>query len=340
MSLATATMPSPSKCAAPILVTGATGFVGAILCEVLVARGYRVLAAVRGQDDAQRLQCRTQVQVVVCGDLSPCQEWRRALAGVGAVVHLAADSRNLHRLDATAVAAYRQVNTESTLNLARQAAAAGVKRFVFVSSVKVMGECSRQPLVEDGLPTPATPYAISKWEAEQGLADLAGRSALEVVVLRPPLVYGPGMRGSMVHLLQAVRRGVPLPLGSVRNRRGFLHVRNLADAIAVCATHAEAANRTYLLDDGETISIPEWLRRFAEAMGCDARLFPFPVPVLQGLGKAFGRGADIDRLTADLEVDSGRIVRELGWRRPLNLDAGIVDTGVWLASLARRSGRR
>lgn len=300
------------------LVTGATGFVGTALCVRLAASGYEVVPAVRSKSGLPH--------EVVVGNLDVSTDWRPALAGCDAVVHLAA---RVHVMNDTAqdpLALYRETNTEATLNLARQAAQAGVRRFVFISTIKVNGEGRDAPYRETDAPAPQDTYAISKWEAEQGLRRIAQDTGLEVVVLRPPLVYGPGVKANFQHLLRTVARGWPLPLGAIRNRRSLLYLGNFVDAIRVCVEHPDAAGQTFLLDDGQAVSTPELVRAVARAMGRPARLLPVPVGVLGFMGTLLGKRAAVVRLTGSLHVDSSAIRSRLGWEPPYSMEAGLTAT--------------
>ena len=242
-----------------IAVTGATGFVGQALCSHLLAHDHAVVPVVRHASGL--------AGEVIVGNIDGATDWQPALSGCDAVVHLAA---RVHVMDDTAhdpLALYRATNTDGTLNLARQAAAAGVKRFVFISSIKVNGEGRDAPYRETDMPAPEDAYAISKWEAEQGLQQIAADTGLEVVILRPPLVYGPGVKANFLRLLQTVKRGWPLPLGAVRNRRSLLFLGNFVDAIRLCVEHPAAAGQTFLLDDGQAVSTPELIRAVARCHG-------------------------------------------------------------------------
>lgn len=301
-----------------VLVTGATGFVGSALCGHLKAAGHTVTAAVRHSAGLPG--------EMVIGEMSPLTNWRFALAGCDAVVHLAA---RVHVMDDTSdnpLALYRATNTAATLNLARQAAQAGVKRFVFVSSVKVNGEGRDAPYRETDPPAPEDDYAISKWEAEQRLLQIARETDLEVVILRPPLVYGPGVKANFRRLLDVVACGWPLPLGAIRNRRSLLYLGNFVDAIRVCLEHPAAAGQTFLLDDGRPVSTPELVRAIARAMGRPARLIPVPVGALAFAGALLGKRAAVARLTGSLQVDSSAIRARLGWTPPYTMEAGLAAT--------------
>ena len=301
-----------------VVVTGATGFVGKALCVEFVAHGHAVVPAVR------RASC--LAGEVVVGDIDGATDWTTALAACDAVVHLAA---RVHVMDDTAhdpLAQYRATNTDATLNFARQAAQVGVKRFVYISTIKVNGEGRGTAYCETDAPAPGDAYAISKWEAEQGLQRIAGETGLEVVILRPPLVYGPGVKANFRQLLRTVERGWPLPLGAIRNRRSLLYLGNLVDAIRLCVEHPAAAGQTFLLDDGEAISTPELVRAVASAMGRPARLLAMPVGVLELVGILLGKRAAVARLTGSLYVDSSAIRSRLGWTPPYTLRQGLDAT--------------
>lgn len=301
-----------------VLVTGATGFVGKALCDVLTASGYGVVPAVRGRSGMPG--------EVVVGNLDVSTHWQDALSGCDAVVHLAARVHVMNDTVQDPLTVYRATNTEATLNLARQSARAGVRRFVFISSIKVNGEGRDEPYREIDPLAPEDPYALSKWEAEQGLWQIAQETGLEVVILRPPLVYGPGVKANFRRLLDTVARGWPLPLGAIRNRRSLLYLGNFVDAIRTCLEHPAAAGQTFLLDDGEPVSTPELVRAVARAMGRPARLLPVPIGVLEFVGTLLGRRAAVARLSGSLHVDSSAIRTRLGWTPPYTMEAGLAAT--------------
>jgi nucleoside-diphosphate-sugar epimerase len=301
-----------------ILVTGASGFVGTALGVHLTQRGNEVGRVVRTPHGTP--------QEIVIHHLDSVTDWRTALLGCDAIVHLAARVHVMHDSATDPVAVFREVNTLGTLNLATQAAAAGVKRLVYLSSIKVNGEGSAIPYRETDSPSPDDAYAISKWEAEQGLLAIAARTGLEVVILRPPLVYGSGVRANFRSLMNAVDRGWPLPLGMIRNRRSLVFLGNLIDAIRVCIDHPAAANKTYLVSDGEDVSTPELVRRLAAAMNRPARLLPVPPALLTLAGRLTGRHQAVSRLLGSLAIDSTAIQRDLGWRPPFSMAAGLQAT--------------
>jgi UDP-glucose 4-epimerase len=252
--------------------------------------------------------------------------WRSALGNCDAVVHLAARVHVMQDTAADPLALYWATNTDATLNLARQAAQAGVRRFVFVSSIKVNGEGRDAAYRESDAPAPEDAYAISKWEAEQGLWRIARETGLEVVVLRPPLVYGPGVKANFRRLLDTVVRGWPLPLGAIENRRSLLYLGNFVDAIRVCVEHPAAAGQTFLIDDGQPVSTPELVRAVARAMGRPARLLPVPAGMLNFAGALLGKRAAVARLTGSLWLDSSLIRARLGWIPPYSMAAGLAAT--------------
>ena len=263
------------------------------------------------------------IEPVVVGAINAATQWRPALIGCDTVVHLAA---RVHVMDdpvSSPLAEFRKANTEGTLNLVRQAAETNVKRFIFISTVKVNGEGRDAPYRETDAAAPGNAYAISKWEAEQGLHALARETGLEVVILRPPLVYGPGVKANFQRLIEVVQRGWPLPLGGVRNRRSLLYLGNFVDAIRLCIEHPAAAGQTFLLDDGEPVSTPELIRRLAHAMGRPARLLPVPPRLLEVAGMLVGKRAAVARLIGSLHVDSTAIRARLGWTPPFSLQQGL-----------------
>lgn len=301
-----------------VLLTGANGFVGRSLCKCLNAHGHVVVPAVRRVSGL--------AGEVVVGSFDGVTDWASALAACDAVVHLAARVHVMNDRAQDPLALYRATNTEATLNLARQAAQAGVKRFVFVSTIKVNGEGRDEPYRETDAPAPKDAYAVSKWEAEQGLLRIAADTGLEVVILRPPLVYGPGVKANFQRLLSTARRGWPLPLGAIRNRRSLLYLGNFVDAIRVCVEHPDAAGQTFLLDDGQPVSTPELIRAVARAMGRPVRLLAVPVGMLIFIGAMLGKRDAVARLTGSLWVDASLIRSRLGWAPPYSMEAGLTAT--------------
>jgi nucleoside-diphosphate-sugar epimerase len=265
------------------------------------------------------------VEQLVVDSVDGAANWTGALREVDAVIHLAA---RVHVMKDTApdpLAEFRRVNVHGTLNLTRQAAAAGVKRFVFVSSVKVNGESTLagQAFTEADAPNPQDAYGVSKLEAEQGLREIAAQAGMEVVVIRPPLVYGPGVKANFAALMRAVRRGWPLPLGAVHNQRSLVALDNLVDFIVTCTTHPQAANQTFLVSDAHDLSIPQLVRGLARAAGVPARLLPVPVWVLQAGATLLGKGDAVRRLCGNLQVDISKARELLAWVPPVAVDEGL-----------------
>lgn len=317
-----------------VLVTGATGFVGRHLVPLLLERGHAVRAAVRRPDGLP-----AGVETAAIAGIDAYTDWSAALDGVEAVVHLAARVHVMRDSAADPLAAFRAVNRDGTARLAESAAAAGVARFVYVSSIKAVCDESRpQPVTDATPPDPHSPYGVSKREAELALAEVAARTGMQACVLRPPLVYGPGVGGNFRTLLELVRRGVPLPLGAVDNHRSLLFVGNLADAVERCLTHPGAAGGTFLLHDGDPPSTPTLIREIAGALGVSARLIPMPAGALALAARLAGRSAAWDRVGGTLVVDDRGIRDALGWVPPHGRAQGLRATAEWFK--ARPHGRQ
>ena len=311
-----------------VLVTGAAGFVGRALCPALGAAGHQISVTVRRPETTVALG---QVQTRPARDVGPETDWRDSLAGIEAVVHLAARA-HVNKTSPDETDLHRRINAKGAVRLAEQAAAAGVRRLIFLSTVKVNGEASGEvPFRESDPPAPADAYGRSKWEAEQGLAEVAARTGILVVVLRPPLVYGPHVKGNFLTLLEVCRKAPPLPLASVANRRSLIYLGNLVDAILSCLTHPQPRG-TYVVRDGEDVSTPELIRRVATALGRPARLFPMPAPMVRLAGRLTGNSDAVSRLVDTLVVDDGRIRRDLGWAPPFTMREGLAHTAAWFAS--------
>jgi nucleoside-diphosphate-sugar epimerase len=312
-----------------VLVTGATGFVGREVCARLAARGVAVRAAVRTPGSGAADEVRV-------GEIDDSTDWRAALEGVDAVIHLAARVHMMGAAEQAQIAEYRRVNVGGTESLARQAAAAEVRRLVYASSIKVNGEGTHDvPYRPTDPPHPVDAYGISKWEAEEALWRVCAASGLEGVVVRPPLVYGPGVRANFLQLLKLVERGIPLPLGAVKNRRSLVFVGNLADALIRAAEHPAAAGRTYLVSDGAALSTADLVRGIATALARPARLVPIPPALLRLGGRVAGRGDVVERLCGSLEVDSAALASELGWTPPVAPLEGLRLTAEWFRGAAR-----
>jgi nucleoside-diphosphate-sugar epimerase len=286
----------------------------------------RILASTpgRGPSGADTLD------TVHVGDVGAGTDWSAAVQGIEAVVHLAARSHVLKERSGDPLAAYRAVNVEGTRRLAEQAAAAGVRRLIYLSSIKVNGEQTRdRAFSEQDLPRPEDAYGVSKWEAEQALWDIAARSRLEVVVLRPPLLYGGRVKGNFLSLMHAVARGMPLPIAAVNNRRSLLYVGSLSGAILQCIGHPVAAGKTYLVADGMDVSSPDLARLVGNALGRRARLVPVPAALLRLAGALAGRSATISRLLGSLQVDASKIRADLGWTGETDMSRGLAEAAAW-----------
>lgn len=328
-------MPQPH-----LLITGAGGFVGRVLVPLALARGHRVTAILRTADDLvvpRRL--RPALQVITGCDLSgdglaSHPLWQSATPP-DVVIHLAARAHVMDDDPVQADALYQQANPELTARVAEVAFARGVRRMLLVSSIKAQGEHSPpgQPLDEDQPCRPEDAYGRSKRAAEQVLLAQAAAAGREGVVVRPPLVYGPGVKGNLARLIRLLARGLPLPLGGIHNRRSLIFVGNLADALLCCATHPAAAGRTYLVSDDHDLSTPELLRRLAQAQGRPCRLLSVAPALLRPLLTGLGQGAAFARLSGSLQLDISRIRRELGWQPPWTIDDGLASciSGDWSA---------
>lgn len=306
-----------------ILITGANGFVG----QAVVRRLQQEPAI--GVRKALRSTPADTEDTVGIGEIGPDTDWTKALAGVNAVIHCAARVHIMNDAgSAESLTSFRKVNVEGTANLARQAAAAGVKRLVFVSSIKVNGETTTglAPYAYDSVPAPQDAYGISKWEAEQKLGDVARETGLEVTVVRPPLVYGPGVKANFLRLLLAVGRGMPLPFGLVDNRRSMVYVENLVDLLVQCACDQRAASQTFLVSDGNDLSTRGLIEHLARALQRQPRLINVPPSLMSAGARLLGKAEVADRLLGSLQVDIVHTCKTLNWRPPFSVDQGMAAT--------------
>jgi UDP-glucose 4-epimerase len=301
-----------------VLVTGANGFIGGHLCPLLESSGCEVVRAVRT----------AQSGAVAVGNMDGAADWSAALRGVEAVVHLAARVHIINDTAADPLAAFRAVNVAGSLDLARQAVAAGIKRFVFISSIKVNGErtADGRSFTATDEPSPEDPYGISKYEAELGLRKIAEETGMELVVIRPPLVYGSGVGANFRRLIKLAASGIPLPLASIDNRRSLVCVENLCDLIFQCLKNPAAAGQTFLVSDDQDVSTPELLRMLAAASGKKIRLFPMSGKLLRLASRIAGLTAEVERLFGSLQVDISHTKETLGWKPPFSLQDGIKRT--------------
>jgi len=302
-----------------VLVTGGNGFIGRHLCVALLNGGYKVKVAIRSKQGLINLP--SSVSPVFINDISSETKWEKALEGVDCVVHLANRAHVMREGAGDALSMFREVNVEGTINLAEQANSAGVKRFIFVSSVKVNGEVSSAPFSVDDMPAPEDPYGVSKMEAEQKLRSFCSRSNLELVMVRPPLVYGAGVKGNFATLLRMMKFRIPLPLGGVvNNRRSLVSVDNLVDLLITCIFHPAAVGQTFFVSDNDDMSTSKMLKRLAGACGVRWWLFGVPDPLLRVVSRAARRPRIYARLCSSLQVDISHTVQALGWVPPYSVE--------------------
>lgn len=309
-----------------ILITGANGFIGQSLCAAAALRGFQVKGAVR-----EACELPDEIVPVIVGEIDGKTNWAEALRDIDVVIHLAARVHVMQDTATEPLAEFVKVNLHGTETLAYQAARAGVKRLVYVSSIKVNGEqtTDQRPFVESDNPNPQDDYANSKWQAEQSLRRIAQETGLETVIVRPPLVYGPEVKGNFLSLISAIYKRIPLPLAGIKSARSLIYLGNLVDALLTCAAHPLAAGKTYLVCDDEDISIPMLIQELAIVLDKPARVFGLPKMVLRGLGALIGRLGSIDRLVESLRVNDGLIRKELGWRPKFTLHQGLTITSRW-----------
>ena len=308
-----------------ILVTGANGFVGKSVCSALFSQGQAIRAVVRvanaRADDFEQM---------VVDSIDVATDWSAALQDVGIVIHLAARVHVMNDSAIDPLGEFRETNVAGTLNLAQQAAKAGVKRFIFISSVKVNGEqtIKNKPFLETNIANPQDAYSVSKYEAEQGLMRIAEETGMEVVIIRPPLVYGAGVKANFASMMRVVKRGIPLPFGAIHNKRSFVYVGNLVSLILRCIDHPAAANQVFLVSDGQDISTTELLRGCAEALGVKARLLPVPQKLVEVCATIIGKRDVAQRLCGNLQVDISKARTLLGWAPPISVADGLKATAL------------
>jgi len=299
-----------------ILLTGATGFVGQALTAKLLTQSFKVVVGLRKLSSILP----SELTQEVVGDILPVTDWSAALKDINVVVHVAARAHILKDTVAVPIEEFRKVNADGTINLAKQAVGAGVSRFVFISSIGVNGNSNTYPFLEADIANPQEPYAISKYEAELGLLELAENTGMEVVIIRPPLVYGPKAPGNFSNLLKWMKIGIPLPLGAIHNKRSLVALDNLVSFIMLCINHPKAANEVFLISDGEDVSTSELLRKVAKAFGQQSRLMPVPVELMIFCAKLISKGAVANRLFSSLQVDSSKARDLLGWKPVVTMD--------------------
>ncbi|MFT4059904.1 MAG: SDR family oxidoreductase [Legionella sp.] len=308
-----------------ILVTGATGFIGRRLVPELIAAGHEVRCAV-----SQKVNWLETEQVIV-DKLERDPDWGEALLDMEVVIHLAARVHVMNEKSDSILENYCKINSIATKNLAKQAAKHQIKRFIFLSSIKVNGEYTMpgEPFTEESVPQPEDPYGQSKLYAEQYLRAISQNTGLEIVIIRPPLVYGPEVKANFLKMLTLVRKGLPLPFAKVRNRRHLVYVENLVSALCAVVSHPEAANQTYLVADNESLSLAQMMRLMAQEMDIKARLFPVPVRLMEASFFLLGKKSLNTRLFGSLEVNNSKIKSQLGWEPPVNSTEGLRETVKW-----------
>ena len=314
-----------------VLVSGANGFVGLRLCQKLLAEGWNVRGAVRSSAGAAKLPEGTEV--IQVDAIGPHTDWSGKLDGIDTVIHLAARVHVMKETTDDPLSEFRYVNTAGTEHLARATAKAGVRRLIYISTIKVNGERTKEiPFTEADEPAPEDPYAISKWEAEQALQRISSETGLEIVIVRPPLVYGPGVKGNFLRLLKLVDRGIPLPFNMASNRRSLIALDNLVDLLVRCIQSPQAVSQIFLAADREDLSTPELIRSIAKALGRPNRMFPFPLILLRLGAKLVGMEDVSNRLFGSLTIDSSKVQKLLNWRPPLSVQDGLQQTARWYLS--------
>jgi len=313
-----------------VLITGANGFVGSALCKASLKNGWHPKGALWKLDKQKGLPEGTKS--VEIDSIGPDTHWEEALQETDCVIHLAARVHVMNDTEKDPLQTYRLVNTEGTRHLAEEAARMGVKRFVYISTVKVNGEENDRPYQETNTPDPKDPYGVSKWEAEQALMKISRDSGMEIVNIRPPLVYGPGVRANFLNLLKLVNKGIPLPMGCVNNRRSLVFLGNFVDGILKCAEHPKAVGETFLISDGDDKSTRELIILLANIMDKKIWIVPVPVSLLMLGGKILGKSAVISRLVDSLMLDVSKIKSTLDWKPPFSMEKGLKQTITWFKS--------
>ena len=305
-----------------ILVTGASGFIGKSICKTLSKSDISVIGLVRSFNSSLK---NVDIEYQSVGDINYKTEWKDILAGKDCIIHCAAKAHILKKSKVHTLKSFLSINSESTKNLAEQAAEVGVRRLIFLSSIGVNGLNShnRNPFLHYDKPNPTEDYAISKHEAEKLLIEISKKTSLEIVIIRLPLVYGPSAPGNLKRLIKLVRSGLPLPFGQIKNKRSLIGVENLIDLIIKCIDHPKASGKTFLASDGEDLSTPELIKLIASSMEKKANLFPFPISILKFFASVFGRREEINRLVGSLRIDNSYTKEILNWTPPVSVEEGI-----------------
>ena len=305
-----------------ILVTGASGFIGQSLCKTLLKSGKSVRGVVRSLNSFSK---NTNIEYVAVGDIVYKKDWKNILADIDCIIHCAGRAHIMNETKSDSLKFYRSVNVDVTKQLAEQAASAGVRRLVFLSSIGVLGmdTNNRKSFLYSDEINPTENYAISKYEAEQALHQISNKTAIETIIIRSPLVYGPSAPGNLARLIKLVRSNVPLPFGMVNNKRSMVGIDNLVDLLIRCIDHPDSAGKTFLISDGEDLSTPDLIKHMSSSMGRKVYLFPVPVFLLKFVSRIFGKQKEIDRLVGSLKIDSNYTQETLKWTPPVNVSEGI-----------------
>jgi nucleoside-diphosphate-sugar epimerase len=328
-----------------VLVTGANGFVGGKVCKMLQRYGFPVRGVVRKSASPFKGVGPKEMfpagDVISVGDIDGSADWSRALQDIDTIIHLAARVHVLQEVSRNPLESFRSVNVHGTERLAHAAIRAGVRRFVYISSISIHGNSTgERAYMEEDQAHPHSPYAVSKWEGEVALRNAVAEQAMELVIVRPPLVYGAGVGGNFLRLMELAYKGLPLPLKSIENRRSFIGIENLAELIVCCVAHPRAARETFVASDGEDLSTPDLISRVARLMGRPVRLFRVPVGILRTCGRLMGKADMIDRLCNSLCVDASKARKLLGWNPRVSLDVGLEHTIRWYMDCYRGGGQK
>jgi nucleoside-diphosphate-sugar epimerase len=307
-----------------ILITGSNGFVGQNLCKKLISKKYLIRKIIRSSLKKKE----EHSEVCNVGEINKDTNWSIALKNIDCVIHCAARVHSINEDKADSLDLYRKINVDGTRNLAEQSVKAGVKRIIFLSSIKVNGEETKfsSPFKYDDVPKPESSYAISKWEAEQALEAISKKYGIEIVIIRPPLIYGPNVKGNFLRLINLANHQIPFPISKVNNLRSFVSLNNLVDLICCCINHPSAPGKVFLVSDGMDISTLELIKKIGYALGKPQRLIPIPLFILRFLGKIIGKSSEVERLLGDCQVDCKNTCEVLNWKPYMKIDDGILES--------------